>query len=49
MDIFFGKEREIGIIILISIIICSNVLLFYIQNITAADLKNTVFEQQKAL
>lgn len=44
-----GKEREIGIISLISIIICSNSLLFYIQNITSDDLKKTVFEQQKDL
>ena len=49
MDIFLGKEREIGIISLISIILCSNGLLFYIQNMTAADLKKTVFEQQKEL
>src|SRR5688500_1603709 len=49
MDIFLGKEREIGIISLISIILISNGLLFYIQNMTAADLKNTVFEQQKEL
>ena len=49
MNIFFGKEREIGIISLITIIICSNLLLFYIQNITADDLKKTVFEQQKEL
>ena len=47
MDIFLGNEREIGIISLISIILCSNGLLFYIQNMTAADLKKTVFEQQK--
>jgi hypothetical protein len=49
MDIFLGKEREIGIISIISIIICSNGLLFYIQNNTAADLKKSVFEQQKGL
>lgn len=49
MDIFLGKEREIGIISLISIIICSNSLLFYIQNVTADDLKKAVFEQQKDL
>ena len=49
MDIFLGKEREIGIISLISIILCSNGLLFYIQNMTAADLKKTVFEQHKEL
>lgn len=49
MGIFLGKEREIGIVSIISIIICSNCLLFYIQNTTAADLKKTVFEQQKQL
>lgn len=49
MDIFLGKEREIGIISLISIIICSNSLLFYIQSVTADDLKKAVFEQQKDL
>lgn len=49
MDMLLGKEREIGLISLISIIICSNCLLFYIQNITADDLKKTVFEQQKEL
>jgi C4-dicarboxylate-specific signal transduction histidine kinase len=49
MSIFLGKEREIGMVSIISIIICSNCLLFYIQNTTAADLKKTVFEQQKEL
>ena len=49
MDIFLGKEREIYIVSLISIIICSNSLLFYIQNLTADDLKKAVFEQQKDL
>jgi C4-dicarboxylate-specific signal transduction histidine kinase len=46
---FLGKEREIGVILLVSVIICSNGLLFYIQNITSADLKKTVFDQQKEL
>jgi hypothetical protein len=49
MRLILGKEREIGIISIISIIICSNGLLFYIQNITADDLKKSVFEQQKQL
>jgi hypothetical protein len=49
MDILLGKEREIGVISLILIIICSNSLLFYIQNVTADDLKKAVFEQQKDL
>ena len=49
MRLILGKEREIGMISIISIIICSNGLLFYIQNITADDLKKSVFEQQKQL
>ena len=49
MRLLVGKEREIGIISIISIIACSNGLLFYIQNITADDLKKSVFEQQKQL
>ena len=49
MALLLGKEREIGIISIISIIVCSNGLLFYIQNITADDLKKSVFEQQKQL
>src|SRR5919202_726219 len=49
MRLLVGKEREIGIISIISIIVCSNGLLFYIQNITAEDLKKSVFEQQKQL
>ena len=49
MTLLVGKEREIGIISIISIIVCSNGLIFYIQNITADDLKKSVFEQQKQL
>jgi hypothetical protein len=49
MTLLVGKEREIGIISIISIIVCSNGLLFYIQNITSDDLKKSVFEQQKQL
>jgi len=49
MHLLLGKEREIGIISIISIIVCSNGLLFYIQNITADDLKKSVFEQEKQL
>jgi len=49
MHLLLVKEREIGIISIISIIVCSNGLLFYIQNITADDLKKSVFEQQKQL
>jgi hypothetical protein len=49
MDILLGREREIGIVSIISIIVFSNGLLFYIQNITADDLTKSVFEQQRQL
>jgi hypothetical protein len=47
MILFNGKEREIGIISIISIIILSNGLLFYFQNIMERDLRDNTFEQQK--
>src|ERR671931_1145337 len=47
MNLFNGKEREIGIISIISIIILSNGLLFYFQNIMERDLRDNTFEQQK--
>jgi hypothetical protein len=49
LNLLFGKEREIGIISIISIIVFSNGLLFYLQNITEADLRKSVFEQEKQL
>ena len=47
MNLFSGKEREIGIISIILIIIFSNGLLFYFQNIIEHDLRDSIFEQQK--
>ena len=47
MNILNGKEREIGIISIISIIILSNGLLFYFQNIMERDLRDNTFGQQK--
>jgi hypothetical protein len=47
MNLFSGKEREISIISIILIIIFSNGLLFYFQNITEHDLRESLFEQQK--
>jgi hypothetical protein len=47
MNLFGGKAREIGIISIISIIILSNGLLFYFQNIMERDLRDSTFEQQK--
>jgi hypothetical protein len=47
VNLFGGKEREIGIISIISIIILSNGLLFYFQNIMEHDLRDSTFEQQK--
>ncbi|MFL6420219.1 MAG: cache domain-containing protein [Nitrososphaeraceae archaeon] len=47
MGSFSGRIREVGIISIILIIIVSNVLLFYFQNITEHDLRNSLFEEQK--
>src|SRR5919204_2571914 len=47
MNLFNGKEREIGIISIVSIIILSNGLLFYFQNIMERDLRDNTFGQQK--
>ncbi|MDQ3808389.1 MAG: cache domain-containing protein [Thermoproteota archaeon] len=47
--LFFGREKEIGIILIISIIISSNGLLFFIQNAIEVDLRRTTFEQQRDL
>jgi hypothetical protein len=47
--LFFGREKEIGIILIISIIVSSNGLLFYLQNAIERDLRMTTFERQKQL
>jgi hypothetical protein len=47
MSPFGGKEREISIISIILIIIFSNGFLFYFQNISERDLRDSLFEQQK--
>jgi hypothetical protein len=47
MGSFSGRIREVGIISIILIIIVSNGLLFYFQNITEHDLRNSLFEEQK--
>jgi hypothetical protein len=47
MRLFSYRIREIGIISIILIIIFSNGLLFYFQNITEHDLRNSLFEDQK--
>jgi hypothetical protein len=49
MNVFPGKEREIGIILIISIIVSSNGLLFYLQNGIEVDLRTTTFERQREL
>ena len=48
-NIFIGKEKEIGIVIIISIIVSSNGLLFLLQNAIEVDLRRTTFEQQREL
>ncbi|MDQ3909514.1 MAG: cache domain-containing protein [Thermoproteota archaeon] len=46
---FFGREKEIGIVLIISNIVCSNVLLFLIQNAIEGELRMTTFERQREL
>jgi hypothetical protein len=46
---FLGKEKEIGIVLIISIIVSSNGLLFFLQNAIEADLRMTAFELQRDL
>jgi hypothetical protein len=48
-NIFFGREKEIGIVLIISIIVSSNGLLFFLQNAIEVDLRRTAFEQQRDL
>jgi hypothetical protein len=47
--LFFGREKEIGIVVIISIIVSSNALLFFLQNAIEVDLRRTTFEQQRDL
>ena len=47
--LFFGREKEIGIVLIISIIVSSNGLLFFLQNAIEVDLRRTTFEQQRDL
>lgn len=47
MEPLSGRIREVGIISIILIIILSNGLLFYFQNITEQDLRKSLFEEQK--
>jgi hypothetical protein len=49
MNVFPGKEKEIGIILIISIIVSSNGLLFYLQNGIEVELRTTTFERQREL
>jgi signal transduction histidine kinase len=45
--LFVGKVKKIGIISIISIVILSYGLFFYMQSITEYNVKNSLFEQQK--
>jgi hypothetical protein len=47
--LFFGREKEIGIVLIISIIVSSNGLLFFLQKAIEVDLRRTTFEQQRDL
>ena len=48
-NLFSGREKELGIILIISIIVSSNGLLFLLQNAIEVDLRRTAFEQQRDL
>jgi hypothetical protein len=48
-NLLFGREKEIGIGLIISIIVSSNALLFFLQNAIEVDLRRTTFEQQRDL
>jgi hypothetical protein len=48
-NLFFGREKEIGIVLIISIIVSSNIFLFLIQNAIEDELRMTTFERQRDL
>ena len=48
-NLLFGREKEIGIVLIISTIVSSNALLFFLQNAIEVDLRRTTFEQQRDL
>jgi len=43
----FGRTKTIGIISIISIIVISYGLFFYLQNATESNIRNSLFQQQK--
>jgi signal transduction histidine kinase len=45
--LFLGKVKQIGVISIISIVILSYGLFFYVQGITENNVRNSLFEQQK--
>ena len=46
-SLFLGKVKQIGVISIISIVILSYGLFFYMQGITENNVRNSLFEQQK--
>ena len=48
-SLFLGREKEIGIVLIILIIVTSNGLLLFLQNTIEADLRMTTFERQREL
>jgi hypothetical protein len=43
----FGRTKTIGVISIVSIIVISYGLFFYLQNGTESNIRNSLFEQQK--
>jgi hypothetical protein len=48
-NLFLGREKEIGIVLIILIIVTSNGLLLFLQNAIEVDLRMTTFERQREL
>jgi hypothetical protein len=46
--LFYPKTRGVAVIFTIAIIVISYSLFFYLQNTTEGDIRNSIFEQQKA-
>jgi hypothetical protein len=48
-NLFFGREKAVGFVLIISIIISSKGLLFFLQNAIEVELRMTTFERQRDL
>ena len=44
---FIGKVKQVGVISIVSIVVLSYGLFFYVQGVTEINVRNSLFEQQK--